>query len=674
MVTIEANCPLMIGSILRFKTAVALVLLGLLTLLAGIGQKTFWAPPETITATAPTGTAAPLTVFDEKLRTLHPGTVNIQVKGEGAFLMAAGRPDDVDAWVGKTAHNTVTGVSEDGKALQQTHTDGDATAPSPAGSDLWVSSENARGELNSAWNAPADGDWSLLLATDGTKPAPSSITITFPNDTSTPWAIPFMVLGGLLIIAGAALLVLKPKSGNRTGNGTDGGRDDDSGSGDDGGVSAFARRAQAKAAARRAGQASTASTQQPAAPGSAAPETAVPETPVPDTARQPTTPEKTAPEKTAPKQKTALEQKTVQKKGAGTARRSGIVVALLTATAVAGTSVAAQASQTPAPSPSAPVSSAPATPAPSNATPGSSTADQDQAGDAPVLLDAQFRRVLEQVAGAVDAGDAAKDAAKLAPRVAKSELEVRTQNYKIRSQVGSYEARMPVRSTKLLTTVVTNKRSWPRSVMAVTQGDGNVVPQLLTLTQASPRENYKLVSSTPLQPGATFPAIGRAGTETMASADKSGLLYSGDEALAGLGDRLTTATSAFKDKLVEGQSSPYIADTLAYQADVVKSGVNGTFAFTHKVAPENTVVFRTADGGALVLGRLNFSFDGTPKAAGDKLTIGDDAAALAGGKETSTGMVLKFAESVAVYVPPAGSKDPMKLVAATRGLVGAAFK
>ena len=82
-------------------------------------------------------------------------------------------------------------------------------------------------------------------------------------------------------------------------------------------------------------------------------------------------------------------------------------------------------------------------------------------------------------------------------------------------------------------------------------------------------------------------------------------------------------------------------------------------------------MFRTADGGALVLGRLNFSFDGTPKADGDKLTIGDDAAALAGGKETSTGMVLDFAESVAVYVPPAGSKDPMKLVAATRGLVGA---
>jgi len=27
-----------------------------------------------------------------------------------------------------------------------------------------------------------------------------------------------------------------------------------------------------------------------------------------------------------------------------------------------------------------------------------------------------------------------------------------------------------------------------------------------------------------------------------------------------------------------------------------------------------------------------------------------------------------------VYVPPAGSTDPMKLVAATRGLTGASFK
>ncbi|MGX5716505.1 hypothetical protein [Arthrobacter sp. MAHUQ-56] len=569
----------MIGVPLRLKTAVALVLLGLLTLLAGIGQRTIWAPSETFTAAAPAdAAAAPLTIIDQKLRTLHEGPVKVTVQGEGNFILAAGRPDDVQAWVGTTAHNTISGVSEDEKSLQVEHADGDATAPNPAGSDLWVTSENASGELEYTWTPPADGDWSLLLAADGTKPAPASVSMTFPNDTSTPWAVPLMVIGGLLILGGIALAVL---SGRRKDDGSDG----ETG----GGSSSFAQRARARSQA-----------------------------------------------KSSPSRLTML-------------------AAGMTAAVLAGTAAAAQAA-TPSPAASG-NASAPAT-----------------SGGLPVLLDSQFRRILEQVSSATDAGDAAKDAAKLAERVAGPELEVRTQNYKIRSQVGSYEPRMPVRSTKLLTTVVTMDRTWPRSVLAVTQGEGNVVPQILTLVQQSPRENYKLMETTPLQPGTTFPNISRGGTQTLAPADKAGLLYSGEEAMSGLADRLTSADSPFKDKLVEGESSPYIADTLSYQAEVAKAGENGNFTFTHKVVPESTVVFRTSDGGALVLGRINFGFEGTPKAAGDKLTIGDDAAALAGGKETTTGMVLNFAESMAVYIPPAGSSDPMKLVAATRGLVGASFK
>jgi hypothetical protein len=568
----------MIGVPLRLKTAVALVLLGLLTLLAGIGQKTIWAPSETFTASAPTDAQqAPLTVIDQNLRTLHGGTVKINVEGDGNFLLAAGRPGDVDAWVGQTAHNTVAGVSEDGKSLQVEHADGEATAPSPAGSDLWVSTENASGELEYSWTPPADGDWTLLLASDGTKPAPAAISMTFPNDTSTPWAIPLMVLGSLLILGGIVLALLSARKRNGEG---------------DGKGSGFAQRARAKSETR-----------------------------------------------------------------SGSSRLGMVAAGVVAVAVVAGSGTAANAT------PSAPQS-------PSDAPASPAAQDQGQR----VLLDAQFRRILEQVSSAADAGDAAKDASKLADRLGGTELEVRTQNYKIRSQVGSYEARMPVRSTKLLATVVTSDRDWPRSVLAVTQGDGNVVPQLLTLVQASPRENYKLVETNPLQPGTTFPTINRDGTETLAAGDKTGLLYSGEEAMAGLADRLTTADSAFKDKLVEGESSPYIADTLSYQAEVVKAGENGNFSFTHKVVPESTVVFRTADGGALVLGRINFGFEGTPKAAGDKLTIGDDAAALAGGKETTTGMVLNFAESMAVYVPAAGSTDPMKLVAATRGLVGASFK
>jgi hypothetical protein len=164
------------------------------------------------------------------------------------------------------------------------------------------------------------------------------------------------------------------------------------------------------------------------------------------------------------------------------------------------------------------------------------------------------------------------------------------------------------------------------------------------------------------------------GTAQLAAGDKSGLQYSGTEAMAALGDRLTKADSAFKDKLVEGTNSPYIADVLDYQASTVKSGTNGNFTFTHTPSPTDTAVFRTSDGGAVVVGKLNFDFTSKPKSDGDTLTVDKAAAVLAGGDSTKVGLVQTFSESVAIYIPPAGSTAPMKLVAAVRGLVGASFQ
>ncbi|MCF3141061.1 hypothetical protein LRQ04_17565 [Paenarthrobacter sp. AR 02] len=582
----------MIGDPVRLKTAALLVLLGLLTMLAGIGQLTFWAPSETVTASVPSDTkAAPLTVIDQKLIALHDGPVKIKIQGEGNFTVATGRPDDVNAWVGKTAHTTLTGVSADQKSLEVSSADGEATAPSPAGSDLWVSTEDGSGELDYTWNPPADGEWSLLVASDGTKPAPSSISMTFPNNATTPWAVPLIVLGIIIILIGAALPFIAKALINRRRDGEDDGR------------------------------------------GNADETTSLPvQSPADDT---------------TPVGETKKE---------GPALRVTAVAAALAAVMVGGTAVAAQATTTPQPS----ASSAPA------------AAD----GGTPVMLESQLQRILEQVASTVDAADAAKDAAKLAPRVDKMELQVRTANYKIRSTVSAYEPRMPVRATKLQSSVISTKRDWPRTVFALTQGDGNVVPQVLTLVQLSPRENYKLWGTAPLQPGTNFPSfpVPREGTQPVPASDKTGLAYSGNEALGILGEMLTNPDSPNRSKLADGQSSPYIAGALAYQADTVKNGTSANFKFTHTPVTNQTVVLRTADGGALVVGRLDFAFEGTPKAAGDKLLLEDDSAVFAGGKETTTGMVLNFAESVAVYIPPAGSADPMKLVAATRGLVGASFK
>jgi len=581
----------MIGIPVRLKTAASLALLGLLILLAGIGQLTFWAPADTVTASAPGDTkAAPLTVIGQGLLDHQGGPSRITIKGEGNFVLAVGRPDDVDAWVGKTAHNTVSGVSEDGKSLQVASTEGEATAPAPAGSDLWVETESASGQLEYTWSPPADGEWSLLLASDGTKPAPASISVTYPNDTAMPWAVPLIIFGSVIIAAGAAMPLLSRFLGAR--NGGNGGSGGGSGS-----------KVPAEAGREAAGPA-------------------------------------------------PLKGEAPQEKGGTTALRVLLAGALSAALAGAPL-VAAQAAESPSPS----------------ASQGASAA-----ADVPVLVDAQLKRILEQVANAVSAGDAARDAAKLKTRLGGTELLVRSQNYKIRAKISAYRAPMPVRASKLLGSVVTTQRSWPRTVVAVTQGDGNVVPQVLTLSQSAPRENYKLLATAPMQPGSSFPAIPLGGTKQSAADDKTGLLYSGTEAMAALADRLSKTESAFKTKLVEGTGSPYISDTLEYQKESVKAGSNGVFKFTHTPVPAETKVFRTSDGGALVVGRLDFVYATTPKTKGDTLIADKAAAVLAGKESSSVGTSQTFAESVAIYVPPTGSSEPMKLVAAFRWLTSASVK
>ena len=584
---------------MRVKTAAALVLLGLIALVAGIGQLTFWAPPKTVTATLPADAkAGPLTVLDTKLRDLRGGEADVSIKGDGNFVLAVGRPDDVAAWVGKTAHTTIDGATPDGKQLNATYTDGDPTAPSPAGSDTFATTQSASGSLDYHWDLPGDGDWQIVLATDGTKPAPHDVTITWPSNETTPWAVPLVVVGAILLAGGVLLIVLR-RRGPGAGTPADA-------TGSYGGPDAHAGAA-------------------PTADPHAGAEPAAGDGPAahPDASQR-------------------AERRVVSR-----AASAAVAVVL----ALVGGGTAAQASTPPSPSGTASPSAS-----------GSAPAATDK-----VLIDEQLQRILDQVATAVSAGDQAKDPKQLEPRVAESALQSRVSNYKIRASVATLAAPTPVRSTRLLTSVVPTQRTWPRTVVAVTQGEGNSVPQILTLRQDDARANYRLVEAAPLLPGSTFPNALKAGAQQVPLDFKEGLAYSPNDALRGLGDRLTSP-DAWKDKIPD---NAYTKDTLAYESDITKATPNGDIKFAHNPTGSDAAAYRTADGGAVVVAPLEFTITGTPKSQGDKLTVADDAAALAGGKEAQNSMTLRFLESVVLYIPPTGAKQPLTLVAATRNLVAA---
>ncbi|KNC18810.1 hypothetical protein AC792_09865 [Arthrobacter sp. RIT-PI-e] len=203
------------------KTAIPIIVAGLLLMLLGVGQQTLWAPDETVTASVREDpAAAPVTVVDPRVVGDSSEFLELTVEADGPFVLAAGRSADVAAWVGDAARVSVTGRSED--VLTVERTDGEDAVPDPRGSDLWVVEEPGDGTLTYRWNAPAEGEWSILLAADGTDPAPVQLSVVVPADSSTPFALPLIIGGALVVVLGIVMLLLPPRGrgGRRAGAGT----------------------------------------------------------------------------------------------------------------------------------------------------------------------------------------------------------------------------------------------------------------------------------------------------------------------------------------------------------------------------------------------------------------------------------------------------------------------
>ena len=769
----------MLGMYLRSKIAIALAIVGLVVLALGIGQRTIWLPPATVTAGVE-GTVAPspLTVIGPDVLKAKDGNFTMTIKAKGPIQLAVAQQRDISGWVGDAAHTDITGVNGDFASLATRSTPGTAKVPNPAGSDMWVSEEKGTGELSYTWQAPGHGDWALLVSSDGTAPAPTDISITADNDAATPWAVPLMIIGSALLALAALLFFIAPRTpraavaGRRSAGRTP--PDPATGAVEvEKILAARERAARANAPqpatiadARRAARRREAAARGPAgdrtagdgargAAGTAAPggqqvtdhATALPGAvlgsvgsgsggtaaiDVPATIDSPETgtgrAQDAAGEDRTGRAKTNAKKAKKAKKdggnddgasggasgGAGTpggasakspgrgkpatgtrgkpaagkdeflaapavARRQpgrGIPVkarwgAALAAVLVAGTMGPALAADptTPAATPSASATTSATSSGPAGATATGSQAAGATAG-LPVLLDSQVQRIAAAISTVVASGDNAKNAKELESRVAGMALQIRAANYKIRSKVAKQAAVDPVNSTKLLARVVTTDSAWPRPAVVVTKGDGNALPQLLTLVQASPRTNYKLVNATPLLPGQTFPAVDKEGAANVPLESGTGLQMSPKAAIAALSDRMTKSDSKWKSTF---KDSVYIPSVLNTQAQVLKEAKDASYVFSHTPDVKTALAMRTADGGAMVVVGFSFGIDATSKADAT-LTIGADAAVFTGGTETTKGFVLSYAEPVVMYIPPADGKGQISIVSANRNLVGAKFK
>ena len=180
---------------MRFLVAAALFILSIGLMLTGLGQRTIWAPPESVSVAVNFETANPFVVVPADLLTSHSGIPNISVSGSENIFAATGRESDVLAWIGDSPYSLVSGGED---SLQVEDVFGTGKSVSPAGSDLWRN--EVVGEKSLRFTADPGDSGALLIASTGTDPAPGILRITWPIEND-------LTLSNALIVAGLATLV-----------------------------------------------------------------------------------------------------------------------------------------------------------------------------------------------------------------------------------------------------------------------------------------------------------------------------------------------------------------------------------------------------------------------------------------------------------------------------------
>ncbi|UIN32062.1 glycosyl transferase [Microbacterium binotii] len=220
---------------MRFVWAVAAFVLAALLIGAGIAQRTVFYGPSTQSAEIPAADGAAYTMVDGAVLTSLPGTQTLRVSSSDGVFVAYGRTADMRAWLSDQTYNDVT-VGQDGvlnaaviepevsqaSAPADAAAEGDesATAPAttesrdPAQSDLWLAQYSDDRAVSVPLQLP--DSMSVLIASDGTKPAPAEASITWNIAQTTPWAGPLMLLGGVALVAGIVLYVLAIRHDRRS--------------------------------------------------------------------------------------------------------------------------------------------------------------------------------------------------------------------------------------------------------------------------------------------------------------------------------------------------------------------------------------------------------------------------------------------------------------------------
>lgn len=639
------------------------MILGVVAILVSVGLQTIWAPPAVFNATTETTQDAPLTIITDGVDIDPDEAIEYTVKGDGEFTLMYGQLRDIEAWVGDAAHHRIDGVNTDvgrgeDPSVNITYVDGQAEVPNPVTSDLWLATQEVTDEVTQRWTRTDAGEWGLLIAVDGTAPAPADFSVSWVNvEPSSPLIVPLMIAGIALVLLGIALLIWRFVEFRRRAKRTSGRRAAQRG--DYTGLTAADVMAGSESTTQtlsveqiEAGEPvqdpqtdqatevvaglplteddQLADEDELAIRGSTADKTSRVDEPADNTDPEddhldddedapggsagpdhdPTTGQ--PPLSDAPEDHDHPED---TKDNGGFLRRT---ITALSATGLAiGLGVG-------------PVHASSEAPAEDDI---SDQVDQNQleeegaAEDSdtfPIVVDAQFEQILEAVSTTTEQADADFDAETLTGRVAGHALRSRQDSYRNHTIDADYPSRIPVATDEILATWMDRDESFPRTIYAVTSDAEGSATQLLVLRQEDARSQYQLVQNAPFAPGAELPAgsLTDHNVVNMANDESTDLVMSPNAAVEALADYLTDPEAESADQIADNEWIEMIHE---HQADLEETHRENDIdaSVTRNLFEDSVTSVRLPNGSALVFGTMNSLESLTPQEEGATVDVTD---------------------------------------------------
>lgn len=611
---------------------ISLVLLGL-----GIGQRTIWAPPDSIVSQLEQSPDAQILVISGETLNQHDGRQTVTVTGDGPMTAVIGRDHDLLGWIGETTYATAQLDEQDAFSLER-HAGDDEPVQSIAGNDMWIEVHQGEGQLQFDIDVPVG--FSMAITGDAGAPAPSDVRVEWPFDATTPLFGPLMT-AGLIFLALALLFFLLALRRHRR------------------------RRGPQRRSHRELTRAQRRALQRDARAGLPLPERTIAPTASVDGEQRAIDPAdaSSGPEADAESADAGTgdddvtghgtedqpkpEQGKSERRAAPRARRRLGMVAFPVLAAIALTGCGPQYWPSPAPS----------------ETTGAPTPTSLEDTLPPVALtEHQFERVLESTRELVNQADEDLDILTAARRLGGPMLEARRTNYEIRSQSDEVEALPGIPDGEVQLLLPQQTEIWPRTVIAVVGWEDAARAQsALVFEQTNARQNYRVMYQTALASGVQLPAVASPTIGAASLPLDTPLLQRPAEDI----------TMAYADVLLHGTESEY-ASWFQQEGDALREQIGKAWKDEQRADPDleltnlewingedeqAPLMLVTNDGGALLASSFTETQRITPAEEGVEVSASAGAAILTGVEESTTGIEQTYQIQVLFAVPAADAPE-----------------